>query len=104
MATPKKSLAPPQGFEPRNVGIKIRCLNQLGEEGIVGRGTWNRTKIYEFKARCIKPLYDAPTEIKQDAFFAFTKKVKIKFAVSILKNGAATWARTTDPRLIKTML
>ncbi len=30
-ATDACCLAGDQGFEPRNVGIKIRCLNQLGE-------------------------------------------------------------------------
>ena len=29
---------------------------------IIGRGTWNRTKIYEFKARCINH-YTMPQQI-----------------------------------------
>ena len=29
-------LAGDQGFEPWNAGIKIQCLNQLGESPVIG--------------------------------------------------------------------
>ena len=39
---------------------RVRCLITLYRDEI-GRGTWNRTKIIEFKARCDKPLHYTPT-------------------------------------------
>ena len=35
-------------------------VTSLGDK--LGRGTWNRTKIIEFKARCDKPLHYTPTK------------------------------------------
>ena len=41
----QQHLAAPVGFEPTNVGIKIRCLNQLGEGATVyGKGDGIRTR------------------------------------------------------------
>ncbi len=43
-------LAPPQGFEPRNVGIKIRCLRPTWRRGyliwlrIIWHFNWARTQ------------------------------------------------------------
>ena len=48
-------------------GIRTRVTNVKGwypkplDERDIGRGTWNRTKINEFKARCDKPLHYTPT-------------------------------------------
>lgn len=59
-------------------------VTSLGDK--LGRGTWNRTKISEFKARCDKPLHYTPTKICHYSIDPSEGYMYCSSVVSILKH------------------
>lgn len=40
----KKEMAGEEGFEPSNAGIRIRCLNQLGDSPVLRKQNYTQNK------------------------------------------------------------
>jgi hypothetical protein len=43
----KKEMAGEEGFEPSNAGIRIRCLNQLGDSPVEKTELYTKQKILQ---------------------------------------------------------
>ena len=106
-------MAPPQGFEPRNVGIKIRCLRPTWRRGYF---IFNKDSpcMYYIKMSMLQFLVYAFPLIVPNSFLSPLNMAPI-FVILTQANvhslrlvatqlGSHGQFRNVDPRLIKTVL